>query len=413
MIRGQNMKSVKHANYVAVMRAIRERQPIARTDLSEATGLTGTTISNIVSRLISLGLVREVGKGQASRKGGRRPIILESVPEGLIAVGVDIRRDKITVLAADMSLRVLNSHSLRIPATMSREEGINILFNSIDTVIQGLPQEAIVGIGVGSTGPVDVKSGSIVTYVSVPWKGFSLRDVIQERYPSLPVYMDVGSNMAAYGEVSIRPSLSTKTAVYITLGSGVGAGIVMSGTLYQTGPVNGFGHTSIDYNGPLCDCGNRGCLELYTSPSSIHNRYQKIRRERGLDDNSACTTLEEMIAASIAGEPSAVEALIQTADILSTAIVGLDNLIGPDVVIIGGSVPGIGEAFAPLVESALKEHFVHGIPHSISVLPAGLHDKSIALGAASFCFGMLLDSPEAFEKVLARTTESRETIIPV
>lgn len=398
MIQGQSMESVKNANNVAVFKTIMERALISRAELSHATGLTRTTISNVVSRLISLNLVQEVGKGRAGRSGGRRPILLECVSDSLICVGVDIRREKITVLATDMSLRILGSRSRRIPEGVSAEQGLAVLFECIDEVIAPLPFEDIIGIGIGTIGPVDIKSGSVVTCIPIPWVGFSLRDVVSERYHGIPVYVDVGSNMAAYGEVSTDLSLAAKTVTYITLGSGIGAGIVLSGTLYQADLVKGFGHMSIDYRGPECECGNRGCLELYTSATAIVKRYADTRTQPSMGGSPECGTLEEIISTAREGNPCALQTLLETAQILATAIEGLCNLIGPDVIIIGGSISGIGEAFAPLIGSILMNGQARRAKSQISVIPARLLDKSIALGAASFCLGMLLDGGGDFER---------------
>jgi glucokinase len=288
-------------------------------------------------------------------------------------VGVDLGGTNIVTgaLAEDGSdVIALRSEPTR--ADQGADAVVDRIARMIDTTIAetiaqtGAKRTDMIGIGVGAPGPLDRERGIVVTTPNLGWTNFPLRDVIAER-TNLPVRIDNDANCATLGEWWLGAARGANNVIGMTIGTGIGGGIILGGRLYHgSSDVAGeIGHATIDINGRRCKCGNYGCLEAYASGPSIAER----AREAVSGDQSALLVrmvngdLSRITAATVyeaakLGDEDAVDVVRETSRFLGASIANLLNIFNPEVVVIAGGVTQAGDAlFEPLTREVRKRAF--------------------------------------------------------
>lgn len=381
---------IRNRHRQEVLWAAFEAGRISRAELSRRLGLTKPAISAIVDDLLALGLLRESGRGSVGPRGGRAPIQLEVQPRSRVALGIDVRRDKLTVLLADLRGAVIGRVVEPVDPRVSAEAIVAQVLRAARTVLEktGVPRRRLLGAGIGTIGPVDAADGVVrqplnfARGADIPFRA-RLEPAL-----GVPVVVDVGSNAAAFGEMVLGAARDRRTLVYITLGYGIGSGIVLDGRIHRSLASFGLGHTSVDPAGPPCVCGNRGCLELYAATDVVASR---IRHHLGTQNPAGIPgedadgdLLYRWLAEQVRqGNEPAVALVRDLACRIFAAVRNLVNLLGPELLVIGSSHPDLVD----LVFPALGEHIVAlnaSQPHrrQIEVRSALLKENSIALGAA-------------------------------
>lgn len=253
-------------------------------------------------------------------------------------------------------------------------------------------QKEFAGVGVGAPGPLDRKTGTVLSTPNLGWRNFPLRDLIANAL-HLPTTLDNDANAATYGESWLGAGRGARVLIGLTLGTGIGGGIVFDGELYHgVNDVAGeIGHMSIDSTGRKCKCGNYGCLEQYASGTAI-----AARAIEGLEAGSR-SILPEMVGdlkeitahtvfeAVVKGDPYAVEVMKETARFLGAGIASLINLLNPDRIVIAGGVTQAGDhLFLPLREEVRRRAF-RVAAEACTIVPAELGEHAGVVGAVA-CF---------------------------
>jgi glucokinase len=248
------------------------------------------------------------------------------------------------------------------------------------------------GVGVGSPGPLDRKTGTVISTPNLGWRNFPLRDLVGNAV-QLPATLDNDANAATYGEWWLGAGKGAKVLIGLTLGTGIGGGIVFDGELYHgvTDTAAEIGHMTIDATGRKCKCGNFGCLEQYASGTAI-----AARAIEGLEAG-ARSILPEMVGelkeitaqavfeAVVKGDPFAIEIVKETARFLGAGIGSLINLLNPDRIVIAGGVTRAGDhLFLPLREEVRRRAFEVAV-EACQILPAELGPHAGVVGAVA-CF---------------------------
>ena len=254
-----------------------------------------------------------------------------------------------------------------------------------------IPEEGFLGIGIGSPGPLDRKSGTVLETPNLGWRNFPLRDLIANAI-SLPAVLDNDANAAALGEWWMGAGRNVQTLLAVTLGTGIGGGIVLDGRVYHgASDVAGeVGHMTIDSTGRRCNCGNYGCLEAYASGPAI-----AARAREGLEAGSASMlpelvegdlgqiTAETVYEAIVAGDAYATEVMRETAKFLGTGLANLINVLNPEVMVISGGVTRAGEhLFEPLRAEVRRRAFRHA-SERCQIVASQLGDMAGVIGAAA------------------------------
>ncbi|MER0480132.1 ROK family transcriptional regulator [Streptomyces sp. Edi2] len=265
---GANLPALRGHNAALVLGLLRAAggEGVSRRELAGRTGLTPQAVSKITARLRADGLVAEAGRRAST--GGKPATVLRLVPGARHAVGLHLDRDELTVVLADLAGEAVGVRR----APLAFEAGAGQVLATAEREIAALRAEAggppVLGAGVACPGPLDHTTGVLHRVTGAPrWDGFPLRDALAERL-GLPVVLDKDTNAAALGLAQLSLAAQGIPAGagsfgYLHLGTGLGAGLVLDGSLYR-GPRTGageFGHQIVQWDGPRCGCGRRGCIE--------------------------------------------------------------------------------------------------------------------------------------------------------
>nr|WP_308801275.1 ROK family transcriptional regulator [Streptomyces polyasparticus] len=256
---GVNLPALRGHNAALVLDLLRGsgEEGISRLEIAERTGLTPQAVSKIVSRLREEGLVVEAGRRAST--GGKPRTVLRLAPGAGHAVGVQLDRDALVAVLMDLSGAVVAERHAPLDLGAGSDAVLSVVAREVAALTA--VRESVLGVGVALPGPLDHRSGVLRQVTGFPeWDGFPLRDALAERLAA-PVVVDKDTNAATLGLALARPSGGS--FAYLHLGTGLGAGLVLGGSLYRgdhTG-AGEFGHQVLQLDGVRCSCGNRGCIE--------------------------------------------------------------------------------------------------------------------------------------------------------
>ncbi len=312
-------------------------------------------------------------------------------------IGVDLGGTKISAGAVSRDgSRIAGVRTTETQAELGAEGVVDRIIGLIEGVILDATQETgaskkdFIGIGIGAPGPLDRKNGIVIVAPNLGWKDFPLRDRVVKRL-GLPATLDNDANCATVGEWWLGAARGGRNVVGITIGTGIGGGLILNGELYHgSADVAGeIGHTTIDVNGRHCKCGNYGCLEAYASGPAIATRAREaLVREDSASDlrNAVDGQLDKLTAAHVyeaasKGDTLANEIVRDTARYLGAGIATLLNVFNPDVVVVAGGVTQAGEAlFGPLRAEVRRRAFKPAV-QAVRIVPAQLTGTAGIVGA--------------------------------
>lgn len=367
---------IKKMNKSIVLDTIRQKQPLSRAAISAAIGLNKATVSSLVAELIESQLVTEIGPGKSS--GGRKPTLLLFNKQAGFAVGVDIRVPDLLVVIVDLEGHVIREQST--PLTDYTIESVTTQIKStISTISLDLPATpyGIIGIGIGVPGLVD-ETQQVISAPNLGWSNYDLAGQLRQDF-SLPVFIDNEANAGAIGEKLYGAGqLHTNDLVYLSIGVGIGAGIVVGGQLYRgTSNFSGeVGHMTIAENGPLCRCGNHGCWETLASEKALLDRAAEIWGEQ-------VSTIEAILEKVEEGSSEAVTLLHEIGAQLGTGLANLVNILNPEMIVIGNRLSLAGKQLEQSMLNSIGQRSLSYHRKKTQVEFAKLGIRSTALGAAS------------------------------
>jgi len=388
-IRRGNRQLIKELNRTFVVNTILKYEPISRTKIAELTELSLSTVSNIVASLIEKGLVQETGEDKS--KGGRKPIMLELNPRIGLAIGIKIGLDGIVAALVNLKGTVLYQISRSIPPKKDKKNVIK----SVVEVIRNLVKEAridfghVIGCGIGVSGLVDSSCGALIYSAILGWKNIQFKKLLEKEF-NIPVFVDKDVNALALGERRYGAARGINNFVCITIGTGIGAGIILNGEIYHgnSGGAGELGHTIIDKNGPLCYCGKHGCLETFSSESFIIKEAKKALIKGGktliknllnnndLDNLSVSTIIE----AAYKGDTIAKNIFEQAGKNLGIGISNFINIVDPEMILMEGRGMEAGEFILRPMQKAIKENSL--LKKDIKIFSSRLGKKGWVIGAA-------------------------------
>jgi len=386
-VRTANLGLVQKINRSIVLNVIRDKGPLSRADVSRRTKLTRSTVSSIVSYLTKKNLVRETGL--SSSGVGRRGILLELNPKAYYIVGIDLGTLNTIAAVVDLEGKIVERVEHPTNGEKNRDDVIERVKAAIHEVISAsnLNLQKIAGIGLAVPGLVDSKKGMILFIPNFGWKDTPLREILEEEFHT-PIFIDNNANAMALSEAQF----------------GIGRGVkninreIYRGETECTGEI---GHTTVDYNGPKCSCGNNGCLEVMAAGPAIARRAVKAIREGRktvitelVEDNLNQITAAVVARAANQGDRLAREIMEKTGEYLGTGIANIINLFNPQMVIIGGGVAQAGNLiFDPLKRIMKKRAF--SVPAKVvKIATPSLGRDCTVIGAASLVLKEIFKSPK-------------------
>ncbi|WP_232304572.1 ROK family transcriptional regulator [Microbacterium sp. XT11] len=339
MRRGTNLPRMGDFNQSVILETIRRSgQGMSRIELSEATGLSAQTVTNITRRLLDEGFIEEAGRTITGP--GKPRVMLRLVPHSRFSIGVHLDPSVITFVLLDLAGTPVRRRVAHTPAT-EPQRIVAAMAEAVGALIAdaGVDRSAIAGVGVAAPGPLDAAKGTVIDPPKLDgWHRVPLRAVLAEA-TGLAVTLEKDTTAAAVGELWMGRGPADESFLFVYLGTGVGASLVRAGE-----PIPGssrnfgeVGHIMVDPYGPRCTCGSRGCVEVVCTPQAIVEQAQRTGALPGRDDASTVEELfTDLCERADRGEAPALDALRAAARNLSVLIAALSNVLDVDRVVLGG-----------------------------------------------------------------------------
>jgi glucokinase len=322
-------------------------------------------------------------------------------------VGVDLGGTNIA--AGAMPTDGTREIAMRMGQTRAEEGSAAVverIVRMIEDVIEqtraetGAERSDFLGVGIGSPGPLDRAKGVIIVTPNLGWKNFPLRDEVASRV-NLPASLDNDANCATLGEWWCGAAKGGRNVVGMTIGTGIGGGLILDGKLYHgsSDAAGEIGHTTIDSTGRRCKCGNYGCLEAYASGPAIAQRACELVKVDGdstlvgmVGGDLSRITAQTVFEASKRGDPVAVEVVRDTAHFLGVGISNLINVFNPDIVVIAGGVTQAGDQLFDPMRAEVRRRAFKSAVEACRIVPGSLPLSAGVVGAvATFKAQMLGD----------------------
>lgn len=350
-------------------------------------GLTRAAVTIIVTDLLTNGIIVETESRTTSN--GRPPVVLDINPNHGLVAAIDMGAMHLSVALGDFSARILEE--IEVPFCIT--DGPEKCLKEADRVLQeillrrGLTAADLSGIGVGVPGPVVTEQGTVMAPPIMPgWDRFPIRSTFEKKWTT-SVTLNNDAELGALGEWAYGAGRGEKNLAFIKIGSGIGAGLMINSQIYggTTGSAGEIGHLTVDENGPLCACGNHGCLEAFAGGHAIASQAKKLvasgKRTLLSEKKIDSLTAQDVAEAARRGDLPAQELIKRSGTYVGIAIAGLINLFNPSTVIIGGGVAQVGDLLSGPIRQAVRERSLRASEHGVRITTAMLGRRSSLIGA--------------------------------
>jgi predicted NBD/HSP70 family sugar kinase len=363
---------------------LRAHGPRTRSELITLTGLSRPTVSASLTDLASAGLIVEETGVPTKPIGGRPASVIRLARPAGLAVGLDIGRRHIRVAIADLGHAVLTDHEVRLEyeADDHPTEVLDRAAALVDSALAEIraDRSAVVGIGVGVPAPI-TRTGHIGSPALLPGWADLVPAVELEKRLSLPVRADNDANVGALGEYVWGAGRGCADLVYIKVATGIGAGIVLDGRLYRgaAGTAGELGHVTLDARGPICRCGNRGCVELSAGGRALLEHARVSHRH--------LRNLVELVQLATDGDVGCRRLLVDAGLQLGFAVGNLVNLVNPDRIVLGGELGAATQLLLEPLRRGLADTAMPAAVQAVQVVPAQLGERASVLGSVALALG--------------------------
>ncbi|WP_424890767.1 ROK family transcriptional regulator [Streptomyces sp. XH2] len=379
-----SQSSLHRANLERVVRAVRTAGSLTQAEIARTTGLSAATVSNIVRELKEGGTVEVT----PTSSGGRRARSVSLSGDAGVVVGVDFGHTHLRVAVGNLAQRVLAEDAEPLDVDASAAQGLDRAEQLVRRLLDdaGIDPGKIIGVGLGVPGPIDVETGTLGSTAILPgWAGTNPRDELAARL-SVPVHVDNDANLGALGELVWGAGRGASDLAYIKVASGVGAGLVINGQIYRGpgGTAGEIGHITLDESGPVCRCGNRGCLETFTAARYV---LPLLHSAHGTD-----LTVARMVQLAREGDPGCRRVISDVGRHIGSGVANLCNLLNPRRVVLGGDLAPSGELVLAPIRESVSRYAIPSAARQLEVVPGALGGRAEVLGALALVLSEMGDS---------------------
>ena len=337
----QGQADMKLSNLLTVFHLLVDREPVSRAELAKLSGMSPTSITRFVGHMLALGLLRETPDRE--KKVGRTATLLRLEESALYSVGISLDSTYIHVALLNFRKKLVGERAEKNPfAAPTLEQALGVAHRLYTDLLQetGVPPAQVCGVGV--TMPGVMQGSEILAFTpQLQWKGLNVRRAVQQRFGTENVRVENDCNAALLGQCVLDPELRKQDAAFLCIGSGVGSAVSYQGRLFSKPGGLSFseiGHTVVQPDGMVCDCGNRGCLQTFLTVGAL------VNRARAYD--STVASMEDIGRAWQQGVPWARELIGVACTYAKMAVNTLSCMYTPQVILIGGeSIDCFGEMF--------------------------------------------------------------------
>jgi glucokinase-like ROK family protein len=378
---------------------IRKFGEISISDLIAFTDYSRTKVTTCIDSLQDKNII--IARNDTEYTGGRRSKKYSlNGGFGLVA-GVDIGATSIDLGIADFSGKLLARYSE--PATV--KDGPIKILGRVCTLLEKLLQDnnlnitTLNGIGIGVPGPVDFSMGTLVSPPIMPgWDRFPIIETIQQWFPDASVVVDNDVNVMALGEMFQGSGKGVDNLIFVKIGTGIGAGIICEGKIYRgaSGCAGDIGHISVDKSGPMCHCGNRGCLEAVAAGPAIAERAWSAAQAgkspilvKYYEMNAHSLRAEDIGNASREGDPLAVEVIRESGQFIGDVLAGLVNFYNPMMIVIGGGVSNLGNLLLSSIRQTVLRRSLPLATRDLLIVFSQIGEDAGVIGAINLAMDQL------------------------
>lgn len=368
---------IKVTNRRRIIGLLYEKDKLTKQQISSELGISIPTVTHNVTTLIKQGFVRDCGVAQST--GGRKPVVIEFLANSRYTFGVEIQSDEVKLILTNLKSEIIEKSCISINENNDMDSVMSKIKNEVYGMLddKGISVDKVLGIGFALHGTVDEENMMLKLAPNL-----ALRNVdfsIYKELFNLPIYTENEANVSALAEVRLGMAKGMRNLVYISINEGVGTGIVIRNHLYKgkNSRAGEFGHMTVNIDGELCNCGKKGCWELYSSSKAIMRNYNA-----DLIDKTKISTLKDFFDRYLVGEPKAIQIMEQYIDYLAIGIQNIILTLDPQYIVIGGELSDYAEHFIIKVEDRLfnKESFYANEDNKIFV--SRLKTDAATLGAS-------------------------------
>ncbi len=334
-----------------ILELIRFNQPLARADLSRLSGLRPSTVSKIVEQLVEENWVQE---GAVIRAPRGRPSTMLSVNNDMVTFAVDLRPDRAILAIVDLSGRFVSRETL--PASSDLKRTVLQLGKRMRALRQEYSHRSFEGVGVSLPGRVHPFTQRVLLAPNLPWHDIDLKGLLEQE-SGLQVEIDNDANVCLISELWNGRLQGFKNVVLIAVAEGVGAAILAGGHMQSgtNGLAGEFGHISVDPNGPLCQCGQKGCWEMAASSRAAIRRFNAAGKRKVVN-------IYELLQLADGGDKTALSALTEQARALGCGLRMVTAALSPELVLIVGDLTAAWDFCRPLIEESMANSMLAGDP---------------------------------------------------
>jgi predicted NBD/HSP70 family sugar kinase len=375
-----SLTSLRELNRGRVIESLRELGVASRAEIARSTGLSPATVSTLVGELVETGVVVDAPARVTRRhQGGRPPSLITLDPSVGVAIGIDFGKRHLAVAVSDLSHEILAERWRTMHEDYDARAGLDGAVELVGEALEraDADRDRVLGVGLGLPGPIHRSTGTVGSSAILPgWSEVRVAEVMSERL-GLPVQVDNDANLGALAELNWGAGRGASTLVYLKMATGIGAGLVIGGRLFHGagGTAGEIGHTTVDEAGPICRCGNRGCLEMVAAAPALA---ELLRATRGQE-----MTGERVVELAIEGDPGCRRAIADAGSYAGHAVANLCNLFNPERIVVGGSLGAAGDVLLGPLREAVRRRVIPSAVEDVDIVPGVLGDRAELLGAVA------------------------------
>ena len=369
-----NRDLMRRMNEASVFGIIHDAGPISRTDIARLSRLSPATITGITAGLIDEGIVMEESTGVST--GGRRPTLLAINRSAAVAIGVKLTAEHAIVALTDLGAALVEQRSAPLGDDLSPEHVVDVIGATIDELRASHPDRKFVGLGIGMAGVIDRAAGTCRFSPFLPWRDVPVRDMVAERV-ALPVIVENDVNALTIAERWFGAGSSEPNFLVVTIGRGVGMGIMLHGGLYRGARDGGgeFGHVTVVEHGQCCNCGKEGCLEAYISEPALQRAVSDVAGEG--------TPLEDAISLARAGDDRFAAIFHDAGHLLGLALANIITILNPGLIILSGEGSRFLDLLLPSLQATCAREAFDSFFDDVRLMIDPWGDDAWARGAAA------------------------------
>lgn len=398
-------KLVREYNELNILRFIKNEGPISRADLAKRYKISKAAVSEIIAHLLQQGYIREVGIGNSTSLGGRKPILLDFNPKAGYAIGIEIKRDHAHVALGDLNAMIYEKQLINYKSGSPLKNLLGFIFKIIES-FQDLPwvkNAKPIGIGVAIPGLINYEVGKIQESDSLKsWQGYPIKKTFEDHF-GIETIIENDVKAISLGECRFGNGKNVNNIVYLWIGDGIGAGIIINGELYRgvsasAGEVGfyelgcfirNFDDFKLLYNG------QKNFGEILSSKVLINGALYGLQNGYANMMDADDITLDSILGQAEANNPLAVELLKEYGTLIGVICINLINTLNPELILIGGHSFTQNKLLLKFIKEKVRKDVLRTPSRAVHVKSAMLHEDAGILGA----IGLILEDLFYMEKL--------------